>query len=179
MGTLHQLSIIKGPTRPLQPGLLDNLFTQIATGPQKNNTAIIYKGNSDLHSINSEILITVLSQKIIKPGIIPTSRLINSPIRLPELFNKPLNKTSCLKIRMGIILWLLICIQVTGEYFFLYNIFITVFLLNFSLVIVLLSIWKSGCAYLPLDHAFPGPRIEHIIRESRPVLVIHDEGNVK
>ncbi|KAL1506202.1 hypothetical protein ABEB36_005604 [Hypothenemus hampei] len=44
-----------------------------------------------------------------------------------------------------------------------------------SLVITLLAIWKAGCAYLPLDHAFPGPRIEHIIRESRPVLVIFDE----
>ncbi|KAK9889547.1 hypothetical protein WA026_006902 [Henosepilachna vigintioctopunctata] len=43
------------------------------------------------------------------------------------------------------------------------------------LVMVLLAIWKAGAAYLPLDHAFPGPRIEHIIRESRPAMVIFDE----
>lgn len=77
MGTLHQLSIIKGPTRPLQAGLLDHLFAQIANGPQKSNTAIIYKGSSDKHTINSEILIMVLSQKMTKPDNIPTSRLIN------------------------------------------------------------------------------------------------------
>lgn len=44
------------------------------------------------------------------------------------------------------------------------------------LVVVLLAIWKSGAAYLPLDHAFPGARIEHIVRESRPSLIIYDKG---
>ncbi|KAL3269027.1 hypothetical protein HHI36_008110 [Cryptolaemus montrouzieri] len=44
-----------------------------------------------------------------------------------------------------------------------------------KLVLLLLAIWKTGAAYLPLDHAFPGPRIEHIIKEARPALVIFDE----
>nr|QNH91384.1 ebony [Harmonia axyridis] len=43
------------------------------------------------------------------------------------------------------------------------------------LVLVLLAIWKAGAAYLPLDHAFPGARIEHIMREAKPALVIFDE----
>nr|CAH7759240.1 unnamed protein product [Callosobruchus chinensis] len=43
-----------------------------------------------------------------------------------------------------------------------------------NLVMVLLAIWKAGAAYLPLDHAFPGPRIEHIVREAKPVLIIYD-----
>ncbi|CAH1993809.1 unnamed protein product [Acanthoscelides obtectus] len=43
------------------------------------------------------------------------------------------------------------------------------------LVTVLLAIWKAGAAYLPLDHAFPGPRIEHIVREAKPVLIIYDQ----
>lgn len=44
-----------------------------------------------------------------------------------------------------------------------------------KLVTTLLAIWKAGAAYLPLDHAFPGARIEHIVRESKPVLIIYDE----
>lgn len=46
------------------------------------------------------------------------------------------------------------------------------------LVITLLAIWKAGCAYLPLEPSFPGARVEHIIRESKPVMVIFDEGRV-
>lgn len=46
-----------------------------------------------------------------------------------------------------------------------------------KLIITLLAIWKAGAAYLPLDPTFPGPRIEHIIRESKPFMVIFDEGN--
>lgn len=45
-----------------------------------------------------------------------------------------------------------------------------------KLVVILLAIWKAGGAYLPLDQAFPGPRIEHIIREARPAIVIYDQG---
>lgn len=138
MGTLHQLSIIKGPTRPLQPGLLDNLFTQIATGPQKNNTAIIYKENDRTRHHTYEQIDKLTNQ---------IARTIQQTIKQNEL---PKNQD--------------------GDYIVAVNMHP-----SDSLVIVLLSIWKSGCAYLPLDHAFPGPRIEHIIRESRPVLVIHDE----
>lgn len=45
-----------------------------------------------------------------------------------------------------------------------------------ELVIVLLAIWKAGGAYLPMDMAFPRPRIEHIIREARPAMVIYERG---
>jgi non-ribosomal peptide synthetase component F len=44
-----------------------------------------------------------------------------------------------------------------------------------SLIFALLSIWKAGAAYLPLDPSFPVNRIEHILNESKPVLVIHDD----
>lgn len=43
------------------------------------------------------------------------------------------------------------------------------------LITTLLSIWKTGGAYLPLDTNFPPNRIEHILNESKPVLVIHDD----
>lgn len=45
-----------------------------------------------------------------------------------------------------------------------------------KLVIALLSIWKAGAAYLPLDEAFPEPRVEHILTESKPMMVIFDQG---
>lgn len=43
------------------------------------------------------------------------------------------------------------------------------------LVTTLLAIWKAGAAYLPLDPTFPPNRIEHILKEARPVLVIHED----
>lgn len=46
-------------------------------------------------------------------------------------------------------------------------------------MITLLAIWKAGGAYLPLDQAFPEPRIEHIIKEARPVMVIYEQGNFR
>lgn len=47
---------------------------------------------------------------------------------------------------------------------------------NDHLVAALLAIWKAGAAYLPLDVTFPLNRIDHIVKESKPVLVIHDDG---
>ncbi|XP_053698599.1 linear gramicidin synthase subunit C [Sabethes cyaneus] len=43
------------------------------------------------------------------------------------------------------------------------------------LVSTLLAIWKAGAAYLPLDPTFPANRIEHILKEAQPVLVIHED----
>ncbi|KAI4461100.1 ebony [Holotrichia oblita] len=46
-----------------------------------------------------------------------------------------------------------------------------------KLVITLLAIWKCGAAYLPLDPSFPKPRVEHIIQESKPALIIYEEAS--
>lgn len=43
------------------------------------------------------------------------------------------------------------------------------------LVATLLAIWKAGAAYLPLDVSFPTNRIQHILKESNPILIIHDD----
>lgn len=43
------------------------------------------------------------------------------------------------------------------------------------LVTMLLSIWKAGAAYLPLDPTFPPNRIEHILGEARPLLVVYED----
>lgn len=45
-----------------------------------------------------------------------------------------------------------------------------------NLITTLLAIWKAGAAYLALDSSFPPSRVEHIIREARPVLVITEKG---
>lgn len=39
----------------------------------------------------------------------------------------------------------------------------------------LLGIWKCGAAYLPLDVSFPNIRIEHILNEAKPALIIYDD----
>lgn len=44
-----------------------------------------------------------------------------------------------------------------------------------NLIFVLLSIWKAGAAYLPIDVKFPKNRIEHILSESKAVMVIYDD----
>jgi non-ribosomal peptide synthetase component F len=44
-----------------------------------------------------------------------------------------------------------------------------------NLITTLLAIWKCGAAYLPLDVTFPANRIQHILNEAKPILVICDD----
>ncbi|XP_030763883.1 uncharacterized protein LOC115888328 [Sitophilus oryzae] len=138
MGTIPQLSIIKGPTRPLNPNFLHKLFENVANGPFGHNTALIFNENESLkqHTYQQVDKLTNQLARTIQQSIINN--------------NLPKNQD--------------------GDYIIAVNLHP-----SDSLVITLLAIWKAGCAYLPLDHAFPGPRIEHILRESKPVMVIYDE----
>ncbi|XP_017479430.1 PREDICTED: mycosubtilin synthase subunit C, partial [Rhagoletis zephyria] len=43
------------------------------------------------------------------------------------------------------------------------------------LVNTLLSIWKAGAAYLPIDPSFPITRIQHILQEAHPIMVLCDD----
>jgi amino acid adenylation domain-containing protein len=43
-----------------------------------------------------------------------------------------------------------------------------------DLVVALLAILKAGAAYVPLDPAYPGERLAHMLRDSAPVLLIAD-----
>lgn len=45
---------------------------------------------------------------------------------------------------------------------------------NHDVIAALLAIWKTGSAYLPLEPNFPPNRIEHIVNEAKPALVICD-----
>ncbi|XP_055325900.1 beta-alanyl-bioamine nonribosomal peptide synthetase ebony-like, partial [Sitodiplosis mosellana] len=47
-----------------------------------------------------------------------------------------------------------------------------------ELIITLLAILKTGAAYLPIDVKFPRSRIDHILRETEPTLVIYDNDAV-
>lgn len=44
MGTIPQLSIIKGPTRQLTPNLLNHIFENVATGHASDNIALLFNG---------------------------------------------------------------------------------------------------------------------------------------
>ncbi|CAG9772921.1 unnamed protein product [Ceutorhynchus assimilis] len=134
MGTIPQLSIIKGPTRPLQPNVLHNIFEKVANGPHKSNIALIFQENCQTYEQVDKL--SNQFARVIRQAVIENNLQKNHD----------------------------------GDYIVAVNMHP-----SDSLVIILLSIWKAGCAYLPLDHAFPGQRIEHIIRESRPVMIIFDE----
>jgi len=41
-----------------------------------------------------------------------------------------------------------------------------------DLITVILGILKTGCAYLPLDPTYPRKRIEHVLEDAKPVLLV-------
>jgi polyketide synthase PksJ len=41
-----------------------------------------------------------------------------------------------------------------------------------EMVVAILAAWKSGAAYLPLDPAYPGARLEHMLADARPAIVL-------
>ncbi|CRK87778.1 CLUMA_CG001558, isoform A [Clunio marinus] len=43
------------------------------------------------------------------------------------------------------------------------------------LVMTVLAIWKAGATYLPINPQFPQNRIEHILQEAKPSIVIYDD----
>lgn len=44
-----------------------------------------------------------------------------------------------------------------------------------TLVSILLSILKTGAAYMPIDPRFPRSRVEHILSVSKPLLIVYDD----
>lgn len=47
------------------------------------------------------------------------------------------------------------------------------------LIKTLLAIWKAGAAYLPIDVSFPRDRVNHIFQESKPILFIVENDDIK
>lgn len=48
-----------------------------------------------------------------------------------------------------------------------------------SLVMILLAILKAGAAYLPIDVESPQNRLEHVVNEAKPVMMICDDSSIK
>lgn len=46
-----------------------------------------------------------------------------------------------------------------------------------EVIVLALAALKTGAAYMPLDPTWPANRIQHIMNESRPVLLVYDERN--
>ncbi|XP_077302857.1 nonribosomal peptide synthetase ebony [Arctopsyche grandis] len=138
MGSLPDLSILKGEKRNLEKRKLHALFEErLQTVSNNNDIAIIYKENN------------------------------NSTLTYGQL-----NETSN-KVARSILK------QVVGDHALANNdgdyIVAVSMLPSDKLIVTLLAIWKCGAAYLPLDPTFPEQRIKHILKESKPVLVIHDD----
>lgn len=47
-----------------------------------------------------------------------------------------------------------------------------------KLIVTLLSVLKAGAAYLPIDATFPKSRIDHILKDAKPALIIYDENEI-
>ena len=139
MGSLPQLSVLKGPPRSLSHTQIDTLFEKVATGSSSDNTALIFEENGEVRKLSYLQVDRI------------TTRFARTIIDLVK--TRSLSPNS------------------DGDYIVAVNMHP-----SDHLVLVLLSIWKAGCAYLPLDHSFPASRIEHILQEAQPVVVIYDEG---
>ncbi|KAF2902812.1 hypothetical protein ILUMI_03369 [Ignelater luminosus] len=138
MGSIPQLSILKGPTRPLKPTLLHRIFENIANSSAANSIALIFEDEDEIRKYTYSELnnLTNRLSKVIRQTILEN--------------NLPRNKD--------------------GDFIVAVSMHPTDYL-----VITLLAIWKAGCAYLPLDPGFPRARVEHILREAKPLMVIFDE----
>lgn len=138
MGSLPQISILRGPTKSFKPNLLHKIFEIVATGKDSVNRALIFEENG------KEITYTYGELNELTNRM---SRVIRKTV-----LNKNLERNS------------------DGDYIIAVSMSP-----SDKLVITLLSIWKAGAAYLPIDPTFPQARVEHIIKEAKPVMVINED----
>lgn len=138
MGSIPQLSVLKGPTRTLKPTLLHNIFENIANTTAANSVALIFEENGETKTYTYTELNNLTNR---------LARVIRQTILEKSL---PRNNDGDFIVAVS---------MHPSDY----------------LVITLLAIWKAGGAYLPLDPTFPKARVEHILREAKPVMVLFDE----
>ncbi|XP_055381226.1 beta-alanyl-bioamine nonribosomal peptide synthetase ebony [Condylostylus longicornis] len=139
MGSIPQLSIVKGQHRDLKSQRLSKIF-EVNLTSWSTNTAMIY--NCPRTSKQNQITYEDLNAK--------SNRIARAIIReSAQRFLKPNQDNDSI---------IAVCMEPTDK-----------------LVMILLSIWKSGAAYLPLEPSFPTNRIHHILNESKPLMVICDD----
>lgn len=144
MGSLPQLSVVKGPQRDLHRRLLHKIFEENVQKSGGQNTALIQRNDNDTGdqcttyntlNANANRMAACLLHHISGDG--------NKQVAQPNPDGD----------------WIVaVCMPPSDK-----------------LITTLLAIWKAGAAYLPIDVAFPHNRIEHILNEAKPVLVIHDQ----
>lgn len=134
MGSLPQLSVVKGPHRDIQRQLLHQIFQNNVQESSANKTALI-----DGERITSYNTLNKTANRYARNLIQHISEHKSQPNQDGD--------------------WIIaVCIPPSDH-----------------LITTLLAIWKSGAAYLPIDSSFPKNRIEHILQEAKPVMVIHDQ----
>lgn len=142
MGTVPELSIIKGNQRDYEAESLHKILEENIARGCGNKPAIIY---NDCYEGEKKISYSLLNSTANR-----IASLILNEIHVRELQSN----------RDGD--WIVAACMPPSD----------------NLIITLLSIIKMGAAYLPLDPTFPPNRIEHILKEARPVFVIYDHQNV-
>lgn len=139
MGSIPQLSILKGKQTPLYPRLLHKTFEERVDKVYGEKTALIFRDEHDeerctnYNTLNSS-----------------ANRIASTLLHIIKTKNLQENSDGDFIIA--------VCMKPSD-----------------NLVTSLLAIWKCGAAYLPLDVTFPTNRIEHILNESKPVLILHDD----
>lgn len=139
MGSLQQLSTIKGPQRDLKRRKIHHIFEQTIADACKKTALIDWQPDGTEKRTNYAQLNKTANRY---------SRTIIERIR-----SNPDSTAN----RDGD--WIVAVCMPPSE----------------RLITTLLAIWKAGAAYLPIDVSFPLQRIEHILDEARPVLVVYDQ----
>ncbi|XP_055677420.1 beta-alanyl-bioamine nonribosomal peptide synthetase ebony [Lutzomyia longipalpis] len=140
MGSLPQLSILKGSQKSGNVQLLHRVFEEKVDQGCGNKTAIIF--NVD-HLNERRINYNTLNSSANRLSATILHRVCNGHEE------KHANQDGD---------WAIVVCMTPSD----------------NLVTTLLAIWKCGAAYLPIDPSFPPNRIKHILEETKPILIIHD-----
>lgn len=138
MGSLQQLSVVKGVNRELKLRPIHKIFEENVNTNSKTQTALIYSDSVDGERITTYDNLNKTA-----------NRLATCILQTIHHLNGRPNQDSD---------WIIAVCMTPSD----------------NLVATLLAIWKAGASYLPIDPTFPRNRIQHIIGEARPVLLIYD-----
>lgn len=136
MGSLQQLSIVKGTNRDLKLKPIHKIFEENTNS--KTQTALIYSDSVDGKRITTY------------------DQLNKSANRLAACILQTIHTSNGRPNQDGD--WIVAVCMTPSD----------------NLITTLLAIWKAGASYLPIDPTFPHNRIQHIIGEARPVMLIYD-----
>lgn len=157
MGSLKQHSILKGDSvgRPNEKVFVHKIFSQVAAN-NPNHTAIIFEG--EFLSNFSKILLynhleNFFTDELGKETTLTYRQLDARTNQLSRVLLKRCGTTDSLDSLVAV------SMQPTDR-----------------LITLLLATLKAGMAYLPLDPGFPAPRVQHILQEAQPRLVVTEEG---